>query len=60
MKHKERLDVLLVDKGFFDSRAKAEKAFYHFKSGSYGRQTFLTGLFQPQNTAPIEVEEEAD
>lgn len=46
--------------GIFDSRAKAEKAFYHFKSGSYGRQTFLTGLFQPQNTAPIEVEEEAD
>ncbi len=24
MKHKERLDVLLVDKGFFDSRAKAQ------------------------------------
>ena len=24
MKHKERLDVLLVEKGFFDSRAKAQ------------------------------------
>ena len=24
MKHKERLDVLLVEKGYFDSRAKAQ------------------------------------
>ena len=33
--------------GLFSDRRRAEKAFYHFKTGSCGRQTFLTAFFQP-------------
>lgn len=35
--------------GIFDDRKLAEKAFYYFKTGTYGRQTFLTTFFQPRN-----------
>ena len=33
--------------GLFSDRGRAEKAFYHFKTGPCGRQTFLTAFFQP-------------
>lgn len=33
--------------GIFDSKAKAEAAFYKFKSGEYGKQTYLTGFITP-------------
>ncbi len=33
--------------GLFADRQKAEKAFYYFKTGPCGRQTFLTSFFQP-------------
>lgn len=35
--------------GLFTSAAAAEKAFYSFKVGSYGKQTFLTQFYQPNN-----------
>lgn len=34
--------------GIFDDRKVAEKAFYHFKVGEYGKQTFLTSFFHPK------------
>ena len=33
--------------GIFDSKSKAEAAFYKFKSGEYGKQTYLTGFITP-------------
>lgn len=33
--------------GIFDSKAKAEAAFYKFKSGEHGKQTYLTGFITP-------------
>ncbi|MBE5961034.1 MAG: 4-(cytidine 5'-diphospho)-2-C-methyl-D-erythritol kinase [Lachnospiraceae bacterium] len=36
--------------GLFDNQKKAEKAFYQFKIGEYGKQTFLTRFFN-NNTA---------
>lgn len=34
--------------GLFDSREKAEKAFYQFKTGKLAKQVYLTGLYQPR------------
>lgn len=33
--------------GLFDNRKAAQKAFYEFKVGEFGRQTFLTEFYQP-------------
>lgn len=33
--------------GLFDDKAKAERAFYQFKIGEYGKQTFLTSFYNP-------------
>lgn len=33
--------------GIFDSKTKAEAAFYKFKAGEYGRQTYLTNFVNP-------------
>ncbi len=33
--------------GLFDDQSKANAAFMHFKVGPYGKQSFLTGFFQP-------------
>ncbi|MGN0164802.1 MAG: 4-(cytidine 5'-diphospho)-2-C-methyl-D-erythritol kinase [Lachnospiraceae bacterium] len=33
--------------GIFDSKPKAEAAFYKFKAGEYGKQTYLTGFINP-------------
>lgn len=32
--------------GLFDNLAAAEKAFYEFKVGPYGKQTYLTQFFE--------------
>lgn len=34
--------------GLFDDKTKAEKAFYQFKVGDYGKQTFLTSFYNPK------------
>lgn len=34
--------------GLFDCKEKAERAFYHFKTGNLGKQVYLTGLYQPR------------
>ncbi len=33
--------------GIFDSKAKAESAFYKFKGGEFGKQTYLTNFITP-------------
>lgn len=33
--------------GIYDSKAKAEAAFYKFKAGIHGKQTYLTGFINP-------------
>lgn len=35
--------------GIFDSKNAAENAFYKFKSGEHGRQTYLTGFITPDS-----------
>lgn len=36
--------------GLFTDLSAAEKAFYEFKVGPYGKQTFLTQFYQPSNS----------
>lgn len=36
--------------GLFDDKKAAQKAFYFFKVGEYGRQTFLTRFYHPHTT----------
>ncbi len=36
--------------GLFDDKKAAQKAFYSFKIGEYGKQTFLTRFYQPYTT----------
>lgn len=34
--------------GLYDSKEKAERSFYQFKTGNLGKQVYLTGLYQPR------------